>query len=95
VSERRAPAVGEVDVVAGVVGVEQADAEGLGEREHVVLGRPDEGAAALGDGPVAQVEVEDAAADAVAGLEHHHRLAGAGDAPRRSGQRSPPRRRRS
>ncbi len=41
--------VGEVHVLAGVVGGVGADADLAGQRHHVVLGRPHEGGAALGD----------------------------------------------
>ena len=63
----------DVDVVAVVEGRELADPELLGEREDVVLGRADEGGAALGDLAAADRAVERPAADPVSGLEHDHR----------------------
>ena len=59
----------DVDVVAVVEGAELADAELLGEREDVVLGRPHEGGAALGDLAAADVLVQGTAADSLPSLE--------------------------
>jgi hypothetical protein len=41
-----------------------------GKREDVILGRADEGGAALGDHPVAEMVVQRSAADPLPGLEH-------------------------
>ena len=71
-----APPVGPEDVVAGVVGRERADADVVGQRLDAVLRGPDEHAAELGVVAAAERVGEDAAADAVAGLEHDHRAAG-------------------
>ena len=64
------------EVVAGVVGREGLHAERVGERLDAVLGGADELAAALGDAAVRQVEPDDPAAHAVAGLQDDDRLAG-------------------
>ena len=47
----------------------------------MILGRADERRAALGDVAVAEVVIPDPAADAVARLEHDHRVTGARDLP--------------
>jgi hypothetical protein len=53
----------------------------LGQREHVVLGRADERAAALGDLASSELVVLDAAADDAARLEHDDALAGVDELP--------------
>ena len=81
-AQRRGVAVGrprlrrvEVDVVAGVIGVERADAEVLGQREHAVLGRADELSTRLGDVAAPEVVVQHPAAHPVARLQHHDPVA--------------------
>ena len=68
-----------VDAEALVVAFELADAQVVHELEHVVLGRPHELRTLLDDLAAADVVVERAAADSVAGLEHNHGLAGGSD----------------
>ena len=74
---------GQVDAVAGVVLQERRHAELLGQLRDVVLRRADEGAAGLDDLAavllLGQVMVEHPAADPLAGLDHEHGPALAGD----------------
>ena len=73
---RSEDAIGPVDVVAGVVGLEGADAELGGESHQVVLGGADPFPADLRNLAVADLVVQGAAADAVAGLEDQHGVPG-------------------
>ena len=57
-------------MVALLVAREGAHAELVGERQHAVLRRPDPLPAELDDRAVGERVVEDAPADAVAGLQH-------------------------
>jgi hypothetical protein len=66
-------------VTALVVGWEGGDPELSGERRDPLLGRPDPLAADLDHLAVADLLVEQAAADAVARLEHDRPLAGGGN----------------
>lgn len=74
-----------VDRGSLVVGGEGRDAELVGERQHVVLRRPDELASRLNDLAVAQIVVEGASADAVPCLEYGDAVSG-GDELARGGQ---------
>ena len=76
-------------VLAVAEGRERLDAELARERREPVLGRPDPLAARLDDLAAADLLVERAPADAVARLEHHHALAGAGQVARGDEAREP------
>ena len=68
---------GVVDRLAVDVLLEHRHLELVGQRDDVVLGRPDERATGLDHGAGAEAVVEHPAADAVTGLDDEHRAAGA------------------
>ena len=67
------PAAESEDPVTLVVGCEQGDAQLVRQRPDAVLARPDPLPAELHDRAIREGVVEQASADPIARLEHHHR----------------------
>ena len=76
-------------VLPGVVRGERLEPELGGELGHAELGRADPLPAELHDSAVGERVVEDPAADAVTGLEHHDVFARGHELPRRDQSRDP------
>ena len=72
-----------VHVLAGVVSLVRADAELPGERQNVVLRRPDERRSPVRDAPATDRLVEHPSTDPRLSLDHQHRVARARDDARR------------
>lgn len=80
-SSRHPRATDDRQLLALIVGGVRRDAVFAGEGRHAILGGSDILAARFDDLPVTQRVVHHAAADAIASLEHQHRVTGPRDLP--------------
>ena len=76
-------------MLPGVVRGERLEPELGGELGHAELGRADPLSPELHHGAIRERVIEDPAADAVKGLEHHDLLAGGGELARGDQSRDP------